>query len=59
MAMCENCGKTAQVGNHVSFSFRHTKRLFNPNLQRVKVVEGNKVVRKVLCTKCIKAMTKT
>ncbi|MBX3065892.1 MAG: 50S ribosomal protein L28 [Anaerolineae bacterium] len=59
MAVCANCGKKAQSGNAVSFSKRHTKRKFNPNLQRIKVLEGEKVVRKVYCAKCIKALSKT
>jgi large subunit ribosomal protein L28 len=59
MAVCANCGKKAVTGNNVSFSKRHTKRKFNPNLQRVRVLEGDKLVRKIYCTKCIKAMSKT
>ena len=58
MAICEHCGKTAQVGNNVSHSKHRTKRLFKANLQRVKLFEGNKMVRKTLCAKCIKALNK-
>ena len=59
MAQCQHCGKRAQVGNNVSHSKRRTKRLFRANIQHVRVFEDGKMVRKVLCTKCIKALTKT
>jgi len=58
MAQCEHCGKTAQVGNNVSHSKHRSKRLFRANIQHVKVMEGSKMVRKSLCTKCIKTLTK-
>lgn len=58
MARCAHCGKIAQVGNNVSFSKRHTKRRFYPNLQHVKLLEGEKTVRAILCTKCIKTLNK-
>jgi large subunit ribosomal protein L28 len=59
MAKCENCGKTARSGMNVSFSQRHTKRKFRPNLQKVRVFEGEKLVQKTYCTKCIKSLSKT
>ena len=36
-----------------------SKRKFRPNLQRVRVIEGGRLVRKTLCTKCIKRLTRT
>jgi large subunit ribosomal protein L28 len=35
-----------------------TKRQFKPNIQRVKVLEGDKLVTKKLCAKCIKTLSK-
>jgi large subunit ribosomal protein L28 len=58
MAKCEKCGKHTMVGNRRSHSMHATKRQFKPNLQRVRVEENGKYVRKVLCTKCIKALAK-
>jgi len=58
MAMCETCGKKPQFGNQRSFSMRATRRKFNPNIQKVTVREGKDLVRKSLCTKCIKALAK-
>lgn len=58
MAICASCGKKPQFGNSRSFSMRATRRKFNPNLQVVKVKEGDKYVRKTYCTKCIKTLAK-
>jgi ribosomal protein L28 len=33
-----------------------SKRKFRPNLQRVRVMEGGRLVRKTLCAKCIKRL---
>ena len=59
MAKCAHCGKTTTFGHNRSFSMRATNRTFKPNLQKVTVYEGNRKVKKVLCTKCIRTMTKT
>lgn len=58
MAKCEKCGKTTTFGHNRSFSMRATNRKFKPNLQKVTVYENGKKVRKVLCTKCIKSLSK-
>lgn len=59
MAKCAHCGKTTTFGQNRSFSMRATNRTFKPNLQKVTVYEGNRKVKKVLCAKCIRTMTKT
>jgi len=58
MAKCATCGKTTAFGHNRSFSQRATNRTFKPNLQKTIVMEKGRVVHKVLCTKCIKAMAK-
>jgi large subunit ribosomal protein L28 len=58
MAVCQNCGKKPMFGNHRSFSMRATRRKFLPNIQTVKVMENGRYVRKSLCTKCIKTLSK-
>lgn len=58
MAKCENCGKRPQFGHNVSFSQKKTKRQFKPNIQRITVYEDGKKVRKHLCTRCIKSLSK-
>ncbi len=52
---CEVCGKGPHSGHSVSFSNRHTKRRFLPNLQRVRVRIGGSPRRMVVCTACLKA----
>lgn len=58
MAICQHCGKHAQVGMSVSHSKHRTKRRFLANLQHVTVYEEGKKMRKTLCTKCIKTLNK-
>jgi large subunit ribosomal protein L28 len=58
MAVCEVCGKKPQFGNQRSFSMRATRRKFSPNIQKVTVREGQTMVRKSMCTKCIKSLAK-
>jgi large subunit ribosomal protein L28 len=58
MAVCESCGKKPQFGNARSFSMRATKRQFKPNIQRITVIENGRSVRKNVCAKCIKTMSK-
>lgn len=58
MAVCERCGKRSQFGQSRSHSMKATKRQFKPNIQRVKVVESGRLVKKKLCGKCIKTLAK-
>ena len=59
MAKCEMCGKGPQFGHSRSHSMKATKRKFKPNLQRIRVFENGRYVRKVLCAKCIKTLAKS
>ncbi len=59
MAKCEKCAKATTFGHNRSFSMRATNRKFKPNLQTVSVYENGVSVRKVLCAKCIKSLSKT
>ena len=59
MAKCAHCGKTTTFGHNRSFSQRATNRSFKPNLQKVSVLEKGRLVKKVLCTKCIRTLVKT
>jgi len=53
--VCYVCGKKPGTGHNVSNSYRHTKRRWLPNLQRVRILTdaGTRHVR--VCTSCIKA----
>ena len=55
-ANCDVCGKGPSFGHNVSFSQRRTKRRWNPNIQRVRALVGDKGVtpkRLNVCTSCI------
>lgn len=48
MQKCDISGKGKQYGNNVSFSQRHTKKVWKPNLQaKTVVVDGRKVKLKI------------
>ena len=53
--VCAICGKKPGFGNHRSHSMVATKRRFNPNLQRVRVLLGGTAKRAYVCTRCLKA----
>lgn len=59
MAKCNTCGKTTNFGHSRSFSLRTTNRKFKANLQKVMVMEQGRLVKKTLCTKCIKTLAKS
>lgn len=59
MAKCEQCGKTTTFGHNRSFSMRATNRQFRPNLQRISIFQNGKMVRKVLCARCIRTLSKS
>lgn len=52
--ICSVCGKRPIVGNNVSHSHRKTKRLWKPNLQKIRVLESGRILRKNVCTRCIR-----
>jgi large subunit ribosomal protein L28 len=57
---CELTGKTAMVGNNVSFSNRKTKRRFNPNLIKKKfyLAEEGKWVDLTISTSALRTVNK-
>ena len=58
MRVCDITGKGKQYGNNVSFSQRHTKKVWEPNLQKkTLVVDGKKVTLK-LSTQALRTLKK-
>ena len=53
--VCHCCGKGPAFGNSRSHSMVATKRRFDPNLQKVRILEGRTPVRAYVCTRCLKA----
>ena len=53
---CYVCGKGPATGNNVSHANNKTRRRWLPNLQRVKIVDGEGTRKRVrVCTSCISA----
>lgn len=66
--VCDYCGKGTAVGRSITrkglskakggVGLKTTgvsKRKFKPNVQRIRVLEGTRVVRVRICTRCLKA----
>jgi len=54
-AACAVCGKHPTVGNNVSHANNKTKRLWRPNLQRVRAKVGGGAKRIRVCTRCLRS----
>ena len=52
--ICSICGKKPGFGNSRSHSMVATRRRFDPNLQRVKIVVNGTPKRAYVCTRCLK-----
>jgi large subunit ribosomal protein L28 len=52
---CDRCGKGIQFGNRVSHAHNLNKRIWVPNLQRVRVIVDGKPKRMRLCTNCLRS----
>ena len=52
---CEVCGKQRSTGNNVSHANNKTKRLWRPNLQRVRAQVGAAAKHMLVCTRCIRS----
>ena len=53
--VCHSCGKRPGFGQSRSHSMVATKRRFEPNLQKVRIVENGSPVRTYVCTRCLKS----
>ena len=53
--VCEICGKGPGFGNNVSHANNKTKKIWYPNLQKVKAVSNGTVKSVRVCTRCIRS----
>ena len=53
--ICSVCSKGPSFGHNRSHSMVATKRRFDPNLQRVRVLVKGVAKRVYVCTRCLKA----
>jgi len=56
MKKCDITGKGKQFGNNVSFSQRHTKKVWHPNLQKKTLVIDGKKVRMKISTSALRTL---
>ena len=54
-SVCDICGKTPGFGNNISHSHRRSRRRFDPNIQKMRVLVGGAPKRVNVCTRCLKA----
>ena len=52
--VCRVCGKGEVTGNNVSHSNLKTKRVWKPNIQRVKALVNGEVKKINICTRCLR-----
>lgn len=53
--VCAICGKGTVSGNKVSHSVRRTRRIWAPNLQKVRAVIDGSPKTINICTRCIRS----
>ncbi len=53
--VCHSCGKQPAFGQSRSHSMVASKRRFDPNLQKVRIVEKGAPLRAYVCARCLKA----
>jgi large subunit ribosomal protein L28 len=53
--ICSVCGKGRSVGNNVSHANNKTKRVWQPNLQKVRALFQGTVRSIRVCTACIRS----
>jgi len=58
MHKCDVTGKGKQFGNNVSFSQRHTKKVWKPNLQSKTVIIDGKKTKLRISTQAIRTLKK-
>lgn len=58
MQRCELTGKGKQFGNNVSFSQRHTKKVWKPNLQTKTLYVDGKKVKMRISTQALRTLKK-
>ena len=53
--VCDVCGKKPMTGCNVSHAHNKTKKVFKPNLQKVRAVQNGSVKAMKVCTRCIRS----
>ncbi|MGB3976167.1 MAG: 50S ribosomal protein L28 [bacterium] len=52
---CAFCGKKPMFGNRISHANNATRRRFNPNIRKMRVVVNGVKKRVIICSDCLSA----
>ena len=52
---CEICERGVMSGNNVSHSNRKTRRIWAPNIQKIRIMKDGAPVNANVCTRCIRS----
>jgi len=58
MRKCDITGKGSQYGSNVSFSQRHTKKVWNANLQKKTILVDGKKIKLKISTQALRTLKK-
>ncbi len=58
MAICEISGKGKMYGHNVSFSQRHTRKVFKPNVSKRTLVIGGQKIKCNISTSALRTLKK-
>jgi large subunit ribosomal protein L28 len=53
--VCDVCGKGIQFGNQISHAHNVSRRIWQPNLQRVRALVDGRPVTLRVCAQCLKS----
>lgn len=53
--VCAICGKEVATGNRVSHSNIKTRRVWFPNVQKVRVIINGRPTKTYVCTRCLRS----
>lgn len=53
--VCSICGKGRLMGYNVSHAHNKTKKVWKPNIQKVRVVKNGAAKKSNVCTRCIRS----
>jgi large subunit ribosomal protein L28 len=52
---CDICGKQTVTGNNVSHAHNKTRRVWKPNIHKVRTVVGKTRTTLKVCTRCLRS----
>ncbi len=53
--VCSICGKGRQVGYKISHAHNKSKKVWKPNIQKVRALQNGSVKKIYVCTRCIRS----